>query len=151
MAQPKDQIGGEIIKGRRGEAIKDLTVNRTMIAQKLTQHPPSRPEIVENLKNIEEVFEHFKPKTQVNFRDSQGAKVTEELPFNSLEDFSLKGLTRNSNFLGDLQIQHQTYQQILQELKGNNRLKKLLTTEEGKTALAKTLLALIKELDEVER
>ena len=150
MAQPKVTIGGEVVKSKGVEAIKDLTENRTMIVQKLTQNPPSKPEIVENMKNIDDVFNHFKPKAEVSFKDQEGAKVTEELSFNSLEDFTLKGLTQNSSFLGDLKIQYQTYQQILQELKGNNRLKKLLATEEGKAALVKTLLALTKELDEIE-
>ncbi|HNY01694.1 MAG TPA: hypothetical protein PKG48_03865 [Bacteroidales bacterium] len=150
MANPKVTIGGEVVKSKGVEAIKDLTENRTMIVQQLTQSPPSKPEIAENLKCIEDVFEHFKPKAEVAFRDKEGSKVAEELPFNSIADFSLKGLTQNSSFLSGLQIQAQTYQQILQELKGNNRLKKLLATEQGKEVLVKTLLALVKELEENE-
>ena len=150
MAQPKVTVGGEIVKRKSAEAIKDLAENRTLIVQQLTQNQPSKPEIVEDLKNISDVFDHFKPTATVNFKESGGSKVTENLAFNSMEDFGLKGLTQNSNFLSDLQIKYQTYQQILQELKGNNRLKKLFATEEGKAALIKTLLALTKELDEVE-
>lgn len=150
MAQPKVTIGGEVVKNKSAESIKDLTENRTMIVQKLTQNVPSKPEIAENLKCIEDVFTHFKPKAEVSFKDKEGSKITEELPFNSIADFSLKGLTQNSNFLGGLQIQSQTYQQILQELKGNNRLKKLLSSNDGKEAVVKTLLALIKELEENE-
>jgi hypothetical protein len=150
MAQPKVTIGGEVVKSKGVEAIKDLTENRTMIVQKLTQNAPAKPEITENLKCIEDVFNHFKPRAEVAFKDKEGSKITEELPFNSIADFSLKGLTQNSSFLGGLQIQAQTYQQILQELKGNNRLKKLLALEDGKEAIVKTLLALIKELEENE-
>ena len=150
MAKSKVTIGGDIVKKIGVEAIKDLQENRTMIVQKLTQNAPSKPEIAENLKCIEDVFEHFKPKAEVSFKDKEGSKVTEELPFNSIADFSLKGLTQNSSFLGGLQIQAQTYQQILQELKANNRLKKLLATDDGKEAIVKTLFALIKELEENE-
>ena len=150
MSKAKVTIGGEVVKSKGVEAIKDLTENRTMIVQKLTQNAPSKPEIAENLKCIEDVFNHFKPRAEVSFKDKEGSKVTEELSFNSIADFSLKGLTQNSSFLGGLQIQAQTYQQILQELKGNNRLKKLLSSQEGKEAIVKTLLALIKELEENE-
>ena len=151
MSQGKVTIGGEIVKKIGVEAIKDLQENRTMIAQKLTQSPPSKPEIVENLKNIDDVFNHYKPTADVKFKDSEGSAVPEELRFNSLADFSLNGLTENSSFLSDLNIQTNTYQQLLRELKGNNRLKKALADEGGKTAIIKVLMALIKELEENER
>ena len=150
MAQ-KVVIGGEIIKAKGVEAIKDLTENRTMIVQKLTQTPPSKPEIVQDLKNIDDVFKQFKPKAEIKFKDKEGGSVAEELPFNSLADFGLKGMTQNSNFLGNLKIQSDTYQQILRELKGNNRLKKVIAGEGGKTALVKALMAIVKELEENER
>ncbi len=151
MAQSKVTIGGEIVKTKGVEAIKDLQENRTMIVQKLTQNAPSKPEIVEGLKNIDDVFENFKPSAEVNFKDKEGSKVSEELNFKSLADFSLKGLTDNSSFLSDLKIQSETFQQVLRELKNNNRLKKAMTDEGGKVALVKSLMALIKELEENER
>jgi len=151
MAQSKVTIGGEIVKTVGVEAIKDLQENRTMIVQKLTQAPPSKPEIVEGMKNIDDVFDHFKPTADVKFKDKDGASLSEELTFNSIGDFSLKGLTDNSAFLGELKVQSETYQQIVRELKGNNRLKKALADEGGKVALMKALMALIKELEENER
>jgi hypothetical protein len=151
MAQSKVTIGGEIVKKMGVEAIKDLQENRTMIAQQLTQSAPSKPEIVEGLKNIDDVFGHFKPSAEIAFKDKEGGTVSEELNFKSLADFSLKGLTDNSSFLSDLQIQADTFQQILRELKNNNRLKKALSDEAGKIALMKSMMALIKELEENER
>ena len=150
MSKPKVTIGGEIVKNMGVEAIKDLQENRTMIVQKLTQNPPSRPEIVENLKTIGDVFENYKPAADVKFKDAEGSTVPEELKFKSLADFSLNGLTENSNFLSNLNIQTNTYQQILRELKNNNRLKKVLADEGGKAAMVKVLMAVIKELEENE-
>lgn len=148
MAQSKVTIGGEIVKKKGVEAIKDLQENRTMILQKLTQAPPAKPEIVENLKTIDDVFNHYKPSAEVKFKDKEGSNVSEELSFNNLADFSLNGLKDKSKFLRDLNIEAETYQQILAQLKGNNKLKKLLADESGKTALLKALLAVIKELEE---
>jgi hypothetical protein len=151
MAKSKVTIGGEKVKKIGVEAIKDLQENRTMIVQKLTQSPASKPEIVENLKSISDVFDHFKPSADVKFKDKEGATVGEEIKFNSLQDFGLKGLTENSNFLGNLKIESETYQQILRELKGNNRLKKIIADGGGKSALVKALTAMINELEENDR
>jgi hypothetical protein len=146
----KVTIGGEIVKQKGVEAIKDLQENRTMVIQKLTQAPPSKPEIVEGLKTIDDVFDHYKPTADVKFKDKDGASVSEELSFKNLGDFTLKGLTENSSFLRNLNLESKTSQQILAELKGNNRLKKLLADESGKAALMKAILAVMKELEENE-
>ena len=147
MAQNKVTIGGELVKQSGVEAIKDLQENRTMFIQKLTQNAPSKPEIVENLKTIDEVFEHFKPAVDIKFKDKEGSSVTEDIKFKSLADFSLNGLTEKSQFLSNLKMQSEVYQQIMIEMKGNNRLKKALTDEKGKAALVKALMAIIQELE----
>jgi hypothetical protein len=151
MSQSKVTIGGEIVKRIGVEAIKDLQENRTMIVQKLTQNPPSKPVIVDSLKTIDDVFDHYKPSANVTFKDREGASVPEELNFNSLTDFGLKGLTANSNFLNNLKVQSDTFQKILQELKGNNHLKKALGNDVSKSGLIKSLMALMQELEESDR
>jgi hypothetical protein len=150
MAKSKVTIGGDIVKKIGVEAIKDLQENRTMIVQKLTQNPPSKPAVIDNLKSIDDVFDHFKPSAEVKFKDKEGSNVSEELSFNSLADFGLKGLTEKSNFLRDVKMQSDAYQQILRELKGNNRLKKAIADEGGKSALIKALMAVIREIEESE-
>jgi len=65
-------IGGDLIKEKGVEAIKDLQENRTMIVQKLTQTPANKPVVVENLKNIGEVFDQYKPSAEVTFKDKDG-------------------------------------------------------------------------------
>jgi hypothetical protein len=150
MAKSKVTIGGEIVKQNGVEAIKDLQENRTMFIQKLTQNPPSKPDIVENLKTIDDVFNHYKPSAEVKFKDKEGSSISEELRFGALADFSLNGLTEKSPFLGNLKMQSEVYQQIMLEMKGNNRLKKALTDEKGKSAIVKALMAIIKELEENE-
>ena len=144
-------IGGELIKEKGVEAIKDLTENRTMIVQKLTQSPPSKPVVVENLKNIGDVFDEYKPSAEVTFKDKEGGSINEELNFRSLADFSLDGITEQSNFLKDLKTQSEVYQLIIRELKNNNKLKKVLADGGGKTALVKAMYAILKEIEESEK
>lgn len=147
----KSVIGGELIKEKGVEAIKDLQENRTMIVQKLTQSPASKPVVVENLKNIGEVFEHYKPSAEVTFKDKDGGSVSEELKFRALPDFSLDGLTEQSAFLKDLKTQSDEYQLMIRELKNNNKLKKVLADGGGKTALLKAIVAILKEIEESEK
>lgn len=116
-------IGGEIVKEKGVEAIKDLQENRTLFTQQFTQEPASKPVVVENLKNIADVFDHFKPKAEINFKNNDGSSSAEELRFNSLNDFSVDGLTEQSGFLKDLRTKAEVYQQIIRELKNNNKLK----------------------------
>jgi len=144
-------IGGELTKEKGVEAIKDLQENRTMIVQKLTQSPASKPVVVENLKNIGEVFDEFKPSAEVTFKDKEGSSINEELNFRSLADFSLDGITEQSAFLKDLKTQSEVYQLIIRELKNNNKLKKVLADSGGKAALMKALVAVLKEMEESEK
>jgi predicted component of type VI protein secretion system len=144
-------IGGELVKEKGAEAIKDLQENRTMSVQKLTQSPPSKPVVVENLKNIGDVFDNYKPSAEVTFKDKDGGNISEELNFNTLADFSLDGITEQSAFLKDLNTQSEVYQLIIRELKNNNKLKKVLSDGGGKTALLKALVAIMKEIEESEK
>jgi predicted component of type VI protein secretion system len=147
----KSVIGGELVKESGVEAIKDLKENRTMFVQRFTQTPDSRPAVVEGLKNIEDVFNQYKPKAEVAFTDKDGGTVNEELAFGSLADFSLDNLTDQSGFLKDLKTQSEVYQQIIKELKNNNKLKKVIADTTGKTALIKALMAILKEMEESEK
>jgi hypothetical protein len=66
MAIEKYSIGGQVLETEAFEAFADIPQNRVLIAEKLTATPSMKPEIVEGLTTIEQVFEHFKPKAEVN-------------------------------------------------------------------------------------
>ncbi len=69
-------IGGSEVKGDASEAISEIQQNRTLLVEKLTAEAPVKPEIVQGLTKIDEVFEHFKPQIDIDFQDSEG--VTEK-------------------------------------------------------------------------
>ena len=78
--------------------------NKTlMIDQYTTDVDAGTPELVEDIQNINDAFEHFKPKVNVTFTDEEGGAVEETLRFGELRDFeaqSGKGrLVQNSPFL----------------------------------------------------
>ena len=95
-------IGGNEVPQDANESITDIPENRTLLIEKLTDDPAISPEVVEGLKTVEEVFDHYKPTVDVEFKDKQGQFKNEELKFNNLGDFGKEGLSRQSEFLKEL-------------------------------------------------
>jgi hypothetical protein len=141
-------IGGSEVKGDASEAMSELPMNRTLMVEKLTKNPPVKPEIVEGLKSIDEVFEHYAPKVDMEFQDSEGGTRKETLHFKGLSDFGIKGITNQSEFLKDLTAQKEQNQKMIKQLKTNKLLKTAVENEAHKTALLNAINALIKELEE---
>jgi len=98
-----------------GEAILEFPQNRSLMVEKLTNEDPTRPEIVKGLKTMDDVFEHFKPKKEVEFQDMEGVPKKEMLNFSSVGDFGMKGITAQSSFLQGLEIQKDEYQKIIKQ------------------------------------
>jgi predicted component of type VI protein secretion system len=141
-------IGGQEVKGDASEAILEIPQNRTLFVQKLTDSAPVRPEIVGGLKNIDEVFAHYKPKISVDFEDNNGVSFQEDLRFGGLADFGTKGITAQSTFLQNLSAEKEQFQKIIKQLKTNKLLRKALETPETRQAVMNSLYAMIKELEE---
>jgi len=141
-------IGGTEVKGDASEAFAEIPQNRTLLCEKLTGDAPIKPEIIQGLQTVEEVFEHYKPKVDVTFEDSDGAGKDETLSFSGLSDFGIKGITAQSDFLKGLTIEKEQYQKIIKQLKSNKLLRKTLENPESKADLLGVMYALIKELEE---
>ncbi|MBX2924967.1 MAG: type VI secretion system contractile sheath small subunit [Chitinophagaceae bacterium] len=147
MAVEKYSIGGTMQETDASEAFADIPQNRVLLAEKLTVNAPSKPVIEEDLTNVEQVFERFKPKVDVNFETSDGVPRKETLAFKNLGDFGVKGITAQSNFLGELTLQREEFRKIIKQLKSNKLLHKALKKEETRQHLINSLNALIKELE----
>lgn len=148
MAVEKYSIGGTVVENEAFEAFADIPQNRVLMAEKLTIGTPPKPEIIEGLTSIEQVFEHFKPKVELDFEDEEGASKKETLHFKNLGDFGVKGITDQSSFISDLAMKKEQYQKIIKQLKTNKQLKQALSNTETKGALINALHALIKELEQ---
>lgn len=147
MAVEKYSIGGNVQENEAFEAFADIPQNRVLLAEKLTNDPPIKPQVVEGLTTVEAVFEHYKPKVDVEFETEEGSSRKETLAFTNLADFGAKGITAQSDYLGDLSMKKEQYQKIIRQLKTNKLLKQALSTAETKEAFITSLHALIKELE----
>jgi hypothetical protein len=139
-------IGGTEVKLDAFEAFQEIQSNKVLMAEKLTDLPPVKPEIVEGLTNVEAVFENYKPKVDMTFEDEQGVVVRETLHFKNLGDFGVKGITAQSKFLGDLNAKREQYQKIIKQLKTNKLLKTALAESDSRESLIQSLELLLGEL-----
>lgn len=141
-------IGGNEVPQDANESITDIPENRTLLIEKLTDDPAISPEVVEGLQTIEDVFKHYKPSVDVEFKDKEGQFKNEELEFKNLGDFGKGGLSKQSDFLKELTAERDEYQKIIKHLKSNKVLRKVIDDPEQKQAFLKAIKALIKELEQ---
>jgi len=148
MAVEKYTIGGTVAETEANEAFADIPQNRVLLAEKLTANTPVKPEIIEGLTTVEDVFGHFKPKIEMDFETEEGTSRKELLNFKNLGDFGVKGITAQSSFLEELTLKKEQYQKIIKQLKTNKLLKQALSDGDSKQAVINSLHALIRELED---
>lgn len=147
MATFNYEVGGNEIKVDANEAINEIQHNKTMLVSQLTNEEPLQPEGVGGLTTIEDVFRHFKPNIEISMTNSEGVATNETFNFRALEDFTPKGIIRQSAFLNKLKIQLDQYNKITKQLKTNKVLQTMLTNPETKEALINVLRNAAAELE----
>lgn len=139
-------IGGNEVKTDASEAFADIPQNRTLMAEKLTKDAPVKPEVVHGLQTITDVFAHYKPELNLDFEDAEGGTKKESLSFRGLEDFGVKGIINQSEFLKNNAVQKEEYLKIIKQLKSNKILKAALTDPDAKQALLDAIQGMVTEL-----
>lgn len=147
MAKNNIGLGGHVMQTNVDEALSEIPQNRTLIAGKLSPNTPIKPEVVQGLKTVDDVFEHFAPELNVAYEDREGGTVNETVRFRNLGDFGSQGLTNNSHFLRNLESDNEQYTKIIKQLKSNKVLKQVIESESSKKELVATLKLLIEELN----
>lgn len=147
MAMFNYEVGGNEIKVDANESINEIQSNKTLLVSQLTADEPIQPEAISGMTTIEEVFKHFKPAIEVSMTDNNGVSVNEEMRFSKLDDFTPKGIVRQSEFLNKLKIQQEQYTKITKQLKSNKILQTMLANPETKEALIDVLKNIAAELE----
>lgn len=133
-----------------GEGFVEISPNKTLFIQKLTNEDPIKPEIVEDLQTVEQVFAHFKPSADVELDREDGSTMKQNFNFGGLGDFDVKSLTNQSPYLKNLNLEYDAYLKIIKQLKSNKSLKNVVENPETKTAFVNSLKALVAELEDEE-
>jgi len=131
-----------------GEGFVEISPNKTLFIKKLTNESPIRPEIVENLQTVEQVFEYFKPNCDVELAKEDGSTRKENFAFSGLGDFDIKNVTNKSDYLKNLNLENDFYLKIIKQLKSNKSLKNVIENPETKNAFINSLRAIVAELEE---
>jgi hypothetical protein len=139
-------IGGNEVQTDASEAFGEIPQNRTLMAEKLTNDPPVKPQVIHGLQTMDHVFAHFNPNVDVEFEDSEGVSRKESLRFGNIGDFGIKGLTAQSEFLTDNTAQADEYSKIIKQLKTNKILKSAISDPTAKAALLESIYSMISEL-----
>ena len=147
MAFMNYEIGGNEVKIDASEAIADIPSNRTLVIEKLTDEDPVKPEIVGGLETIEDVFKHFKPETEIEFENAEGQPVKENFQFANVGDFNIGNMTVQSDFLNSLDVEGQTYEAMIKQMRSNKVLQRALENPEAKAAFVTALQQLAQELE----
>ena len=142
------EIGGNERKIDTSEAFADIAYNKTLFIQKLTDNDPIKPEKVEGLKTVQEVFNHYKPKVNVAFEREDGSTTPETLHFSNLGDFAVKHIVNQSTHLSNVNIEREMSLNVIKQLKSNKTLKATLDDEETKSAFISALKNFVAELEE---
>ena len=131
-----------------GEGFVEISPNKTLFIQKLTNEDPIKPELVEDLQTVEQVFDYFKPNCDVELDKEDGSTLKENFKFSSLGEFDMKNLVNQSPYLKNLSVENEAYLRIIKQLKTNKTLKNVIENPETKNALVNVLKALVTELEE---
>ena len=129
--------------------------NKTlMIDQYTSDVEAGAPEFVEDIQNINDAFERFKPKVDVTFTDEEGGSVEETLKFGELRDFEANGgkgrLVENSPFLSGVKMKIETNQKIRKSIEQNRKLRDILKEADNRAELKEMLQAMLDELKAAE-
>ena len=127
--------------------------NKTlMIDQYTTDVEAGNPELVEDITNINDAFEKFKPKVQVTFTDEEGGAVEETLKFGELRDFEANGgkgrLVENSPFLAGTKMKIETNAKIRKSIEQNRKLRDILKEAGSREELKEILQSMLNELEQ---
>ena len=133
-----------------GNSVNAISQNKTLIVDQFSDSV-SEPELLQDAKNIKEVFEHFKPEVDVEFSDESGSPVSETLKFREMKDFDVdegKGqLVQNSDFLMSVKTNIESNAKMKKQIETNKKLRDVLNKTEDKESLKQTLQAMLDELN----
>lgn len=136
-----------------GAGISVLDTNKTLMIDQYTEDASEyEPGLLEDAKNMHDVFAHFKPSVDVQFEDENGSIVSETLHFNEMRDFEAKGgtgnLVTNSEFLSKAKAEIDNASKTRKQLERNKRLRDILKDPKSKSEFKEYLEQLLSEIEE---
>jgi len=138
---PDEETGGKV---------NAISQNKTLYIGQFTD-TVAEPELFQEASTIKDVFEKFKPQTNVEFQTEDGDFVEETLSFKEMKDFEINNgsgqLVQNSSFLLSAKSNIEANAKIRKQIEQNKRLRDLLAKQQSKEELRNVLQNLLDELE----
>ena len=133
------------------DGISAIDANRTLIIDQYNNKATEHPELFKGANSLRDVFEYFKPSVEVEFKDSEGKSVYEELRFGDIHDFDVDGgngnLVMNSPFLSEVKSHYDNVVKIRWQIDQNATLCCVLRDADARKDLKAMLKSMLEELD----
>lgn len=134
-----------------GAEVNEIDNNKTLYIDQFTSEAPLDPELVQDVHDIKDAFEQFKPNVDVDFFDAEGGMVSENLKFGEIRDFEADGgkgkLVQNSEFLSGLKAKIDVNAKMRKSIKDNRKLAQILKDAGSREELKAMLQAMLSELE----
>ena len=132
--------------------IIEFPQNRTLYADQFTETGPLKDEDREGFQasNMAEVFDHFNPGKKIELKTEEGAPRDELFQFKSIKDFEDEQLIAKSELLRAEQGNIDAYNAIIQQLKNNKTLQKVIKDGASRDDLKNALKAILAEIENAE-
>ena len=126
--------------------------NRTLYADQFTDKAPTTDEDRAGIRptSMKEVFDHYRPKKEVQLETEEGVCTYEDFHFHSLKDFEDDQLIAQSKLLGMEKGKIDALNAVIAQLGKNKSLRNALKDQAARGNLANALKALLAELEEKE-
>jgi len=138
---PDEETGGKV---------NAISQNKTLYIGQFSD-TVAEPELFQEASTIKDVFEKFKPQTNVEFQTEEGDFVEETLSFKEMKDFEINNgsgqLVQNSSFLLSAKSNIEANAKIRKQIEQNKRLRDLLAKQQSKEELRNVLQNLLDELE----
>ena len=139
----------ETKRNNPGAGVADLKSNKSVYIDMFSTDLDGKDPIC-NPKKLQDVFDYYEPSVNVTFNDAEGADVEETLTFHNLKDFEVDGgngnLVSNSPFLSNIKQDMDINSKVLDQLRRNAKLRKIISDKDSKQELIYMLQSMIDEL-----
>lgn len=135
--------------------VNPIDNNKTLFIDQFTADiDPGNPEFIADIQNINDAFEHFKPKVDVTFTDEEGGSVDETLHFSEIRDFEANGgkgrLVENSPFLSGVKDKIDVNAKIRKSIEQNRKLRDILKDPKYREELKEVFESMLADLESAE-
>jgi len=128
------------------EKVVEIPFNRVLFTGKFTDVNPTKPELAQEVRSLSQLFEYYKPIVKVPFRNAAGKTFAESFRFHSIDDFAIRAMEGQSNYISALERKRTQQQKIVRQLRSNTQLQQVLNDPEQREALREKLLSLSKKM-----